>query len=130
MIAGGAESMSQAEFYATEHALGRQGRARGARRTGSPAGASRPAAGTTRSGGMIETAENLRREYGIARAEQDEFALRSHQRAVAAQQDGMFAEEIVPVDGAGPGTGARVVDTRRAPARRHLARDARAACGR
>src|ERR1019366_6872407 len=48
-------------------------------------------------GGMIETAENLRREYSIPRAEQDEFALRSHQLALAAQQDGTFAQEIVPV---------------------------------
>lgn len=46
---------------------------------------------------MIETAENLRREYGISRTEQDELALRSHQRAVAAQQAGHFADEIVPV---------------------------------
>jgi acetyl-CoA C-acetyltransferase len=34
--------------------------------------------------GMLETAENLRKEYPISREEQDEFALRSHQRAVAA----------------------------------------------
>jgi acetyl-CoA C-acetyltransferase len=46
---------------------------------------------------MLETAENLRREYGIPRDEQDELALRSHQRAVAAQRDGRFAQEIVPV---------------------------------
>jgi acetyl-CoA C-acetyltransferase len=46
---------------------------------------------------MLETAENLRREYAIPRAEQDELSLRSHQRAVAAQTDGRFAEEIVPV---------------------------------
>ena len=37
---------------------------------------------------MIETAENLRREYAIPREEQDEFALRSHQRAAAAQAGG------------------------------------------
>jgi acetyl-CoA C-acetyltransferase len=48
-------------------------------------------------GGMLETAENLRREYAISRAEQDEFAVRSHQRAAAAQAEGRFAEEIVPV---------------------------------
>ena len=48
-------------------------------------------------GGMIETAENLRREYHIGRAEQDELALRSHQRAVAAQDAGIFDDEIVPV---------------------------------
>ena len=46
---------------------------------------------------MLETAENLRREYAIGREEQDELALASHQRAVAAQQDGRFAEEIIPV---------------------------------
>jgi acetyl-CoA C-acetyltransferase len=48
-------------------------------------------------GGMIETAENLRREYSIGRAEQDEFAARSHARAVAAQDAGRFADELVPV---------------------------------
>ena len=41
-------------------------------------------------GGMIETAENLRRQYGISRAEQDELAVVSHQRAVAAQKDGLL----------------------------------------
>jgi len=48
-------------------------------------------------GGMLETAENLRRQYGISRLEQDELAVRSHQRAVAAQKDGTFAQEIIPV---------------------------------
>ncbi|MDN5582808.1 MULTISPECIES: acetyl-CoA C-acetyltransferase [unclassified Corynebacterium] len=48
-------------------------------------------------GGMIETAENLRREYGITRQAQDALATESHARAVAAVQDGTFAEEIVPV---------------------------------
>jgi acetyl-CoA C-acetyltransferase len=48
-------------------------------------------------GGMLETAENLRREYAIGREEQDELALRSHRNAVAAQRAGLFAEEIVPV---------------------------------
>jgi acetyl-CoA C-acetyltransferase len=46
---------------------------------------------------MLETAENLRAEYGIPRKEQDELALRSHQLAVAAHERGTFAEEIVPV---------------------------------
>jgi acetyl-CoA C-acetyltransferase len=48
-------------------------------------------------GGMLETAENLRKEYGISREAQDEFALRSHQRAIAAQAEGRFKDEIVPV---------------------------------
>jgi acetyl-CoA C-acetyltransferase len=43
------------------------------------------------------TAENLAAEYGITREEQDELALLSHQRAVAAQDAGKFDEEIVPV---------------------------------
>jgi acetyl-CoA C-acetyltransferase len=46
---------------------------------------------------MLETAENLRREYGISRLEQDELAVRSHHRAVAAQKDGILTEEIVAV---------------------------------
>ena len=46
---------------------------------------------------MVETAENLAREYEIPREEQDEYSLRSHQRAVAARDSGKFADEIVPV---------------------------------
>jgi acetyl-CoA acetyltransferase family protein len=43
------------------------------------------------------TAENLAREYHISREAQDAFALRSHQRAIAATDDGTFKREIVPV---------------------------------
>ena len=46
---------------------------------------------------MPQTAENLASLYGISRADQDAFALRSHQRAVLAQEHGFFAEEIIPV---------------------------------
>jgi len=46
---------------------------------------------------MPETAENVAVEFGIARADQDAMALRSQQRAVAAQARGFFAAEIVPV---------------------------------
>ncbi len=46
---------------------------------------------------MIETAENLRREFGISREAQDELAVASHHRAAAAQASGAFAEEIVDV---------------------------------
>jgi acetyl-CoA C-acetyltransferase len=45
--------------------------------------------------GMVETAENLAREFGISREDADEFAVRSHQRAAAARDAGAFAEEIV-----------------------------------
>ncbi len=44
-----------------------------------------------------ETAENVAEKYGVDRARQDEFALRSHQRAAAARDGGRFGAEIVPV---------------------------------
>jgi 3-oxoadipyl-CoA thiolase len=46
---------------------------------------------------MGETGENVAERYGISREDQDAFALRSHQRAVAAVEAGLFAEEIVPL---------------------------------
>lgn len=46
---------------------------------------------------MGQTAEIIAKEFGISRKEQDEFALRSHIRAVEAQKSGRFAEEITPV---------------------------------
>ena len=45
-----------------------------------------------------ETAENVAERYGVSRQEQDAFALRSHQRAIAAQDACLFAAELVPVD--------------------------------
>jgi len=46
---------------------------------------------------MPRTGENVAEDHGISRADQDAFALRSQQRAAAAQASGFFAEEIVPV---------------------------------
>jgi len=97
VVAGGVESMSQAEYYTTAMRWGsRAGNVelvdRLARGRVTAGGARHPIPG-----GMIETAENLRAEYGIGRQEQDELALRSHERAVAAQKVGVFAEEIVPI---------------------------------
>ena len=46
---------------------------------------------------MGQTAENVAVDFGIGRAEQDEFALESHRRAVAARDEGRFKDEIVPV---------------------------------
>ena len=46
---------------------------------------------------MAQTAENLAKEYGVSREEQDEFALRSHQLGAAAVKNGLFADEIVPL---------------------------------
>jgi acetyl-CoA acyltransferase len=45
------------------------------------------------------TAERVARKYGVSREDADEFALLSHKKAVAAQEAGRFADEIVPVDG-------------------------------
>jgi acetyl-CoA acetyltransferase family protein len=47
---------------------------------------------------MGETGENVAERYGISREDQDAFALRSHQRAVSATEEGRFAEEIVAID--------------------------------
>ena len=52
---------------------------------------------------MGETGENVAERYGVSREDQDAFALRSHQRAVAAAEEGRFAEEIVPVELNGDG---------------------------
>ena len=46
---------------------------------------------------MGETAENVAEQWSVSRADQDAFALRSHQRAIAAQQAGIFDDEIIPV---------------------------------
>ncbi|CAN5208151.1 acetyl-CoA C-acetyltransferase [soil metagenome] len=97
VVAGGAESMSNVEHYALGLRTGvRQGgialldRLDRARETAG--GAGHPI-----SGGMIETAENLRRDYQLSREDQDELSVRSHQRAVTAHSAGRFAEELVPV---------------------------------
>ena len=46
---------------------------------------------------MGQTAEAVARRYGITREEQDRFALRSHQKAIAAREAGRFADQVVPV---------------------------------
>ncbi|MFI5953186.1 acetyl-CoA C-acetyltransferase [Cryptosporangium sp. NPDC051539] len=98
VIAGGAESMSQVEFYSPTVRWGARGEQlvfhdRLARARVTAGGQDYPVPG-----GMLETAENLRREYGISREEQDDYAVRSHARAVAAQSAGRFDAEIVPVE--------------------------------
>lgn len=103
-IAGGAESMSNVEYYTPGVRWGtrlgsmplydRLGRAR------------ERASPEDRFGfisGMVETAENLAREYGVTREEQDVFALRSQHRAVAAWGAGKFDGEVVAVPVAGKG---------------------------
>ncbi len=97
VVAGGAESMSNAVFHSTDM---RWGGARGGIAVHDALARGRTTAGGKHHpvpGGMLETAENLRRQYGIGRHEQDQLAVRSHQRAVAAQSDGLLAETIIPV---------------------------------
>jgi acetyl-CoA acyltransferase len=48
--------------------------------------------------GMGHTAEEVARKFGISREDQDAFAVRSHQKAAKALQEGKFVDEIVPVD--------------------------------
>ncbi|MDV7088947.1 acetyl-CoA C-acetyltransferase [Rhodococcus opacus] len=97
VVAGGAESMSGAAFYSTDMRWGVMGP--GVMMNDSLVRGRITAGGRDYPvpGGMLETAENLRREYNISRDEQDQLAVTSHQRAVAAKQSGVFAEEIVPV---------------------------------
>jgi acetyl-CoA C-acetyltransferase len=59
---------------------------------------------------MGVTAENVAEQYGISREEQDEFAAASHQKAERAIQDGVFRDEIVPIEVPGKRE-TRVVDT-------------------
>lgn len=97
VVAGGAESMSNVVFHSTDM---RWGGARGGVKVHDALARGRTTAGGKHHpvpGGMLETAENLRREYGISRQEQDELAVLSHSRAVTAQKDGLLAETIIPV---------------------------------
>jgi acetyl-CoA C-acetyltransferase len=97
VVAGGAESMSNVEHYA----LGlRTGVRMGGVELMDRLDRARETAGGRHHpvpGGMLETAENLRRDYGISREEQDELSVRSQQRAGAAHDEGRFADELVPV---------------------------------
>ncbi len=97
VVAGGAESMSNVPFYSTDM---RWGGARGGVKVHDGLARGRTTAGGRDypvPGGMLETAENLRRQYEIPRQEQDELAVTSHQRAIAAQKDGILGEEIITV---------------------------------
>ncbi|MGZ8202514.1 MAG: acetyl-CoA C-acetyltransferase [Burkholderiales bacterium] len=98
VLAGGVESMSNVEYYTTDMRWGK--------RAGSVTLHDRLQRGRERSqperrfgyiSGMIETAENLAKEYNITREEADAYALRSHQRAAQAWKSGTFHDEIVPI---------------------------------
>jgi acetyl-CoA C-acetyltransferase len=98
VLAGGVESMSNIEYYSMDVRWGKRSGSvtlhdrldRGRER-------SQPAARFGRISGMIETAENLAREFNVSREQADEYAVMSHRRAAAAWEAGRFDEEVVPV---------------------------------
>lgn len=98
IIAGGAESMSRTE-YIVDSSI-RWGVKGGDMQLRDRLAEARETAGGKNHpipGGMIETAENVRRDYKITREAQDEMAAASHERALQAQAENLFEEEIVPV---------------------------------
>lgn len=98
VIAGGVESMSNIEYYSTDMRWGaRSGNVRFYDRLDRGRERSQPVERFGKISGMIETAENLARDYGISREAADAYAVRSHQRAASAWEAGRFADEIVPV---------------------------------
>ncbi|WP_310497096.1 beta-ketoacyl synthase N-terminal-like domain-containing protein, partial [Sandarakinorhabdus sp.] len=98
VVAGGVESMSNVEYYSIDH--------RGGARMGSTTMHDRLVRGRVMSqpisrygviSGMIETANNLARDYAISREACDAYAAQSHARAAAAWAAGRFDDELVPV---------------------------------
>ncbi len=98
VMAGGVESMSNVEYYTTGMRWGsRAGSVTLHDRLDRGRERSQPEARFGRISGMIETAENLARDFAISRQAADAFALRSQRRAAAAWAEGRFDAEVVPV---------------------------------
>lgn len=98
VVAGGVESMSNVEHYSTDIRKGvRSGNLTLHDRLTRGRVMSQPAERFGVITGMIETAENLAKDYDISREASDTYAVRSHQRAAAAWDKGLFADELVPV---------------------------------
>ena len=97
VLAGGAESMSGAAYFTDAVRWGTK--AGGFEMKDSLAQGRVWAGGVNHpvTGGMIETAENVRERYSISREEQDRLAVRSHEKATAAVKEGRYADELVPV---------------------------------
>ena len=99
VVAGGCESMSNVEHYTLQ--------GRGGARMGDITLHDRLSRGRLMSQpierfgvitGMIETAENLAKDYDITREQADEYAVRSHRNAAAAWEAGKFDDHLVPID--------------------------------
>jgi acetyl-CoA C-acetyltransferase len=95
----GVESMSNIEYYSNDMRWGaRSGSVTLHDRLQRGRERSQPADRFGQISGMPETAENLAREFNISRAMADRFAAQSHQRAAAAWANGLFAEEVAPIE--------------------------------
>ena len=98
VLAGGVESMSNIEYYTTDMRWGaRAGSVKLHDRLERGRERSQPVERFGHISGMIETAENLARQYDISREAADAWAVRSHRRARDAWAAGRFDAEIVPV---------------------------------
>ena len=98
VVAGGVESMSNVEHYTTDVRKGvRAGNLTLHDRLTRGRVMSQPIDRFGVISGMIETAENLARDYAITREQADAYAVRSHQRAAEAWRRGLFDDELVPV---------------------------------
>jgi len=98
VLAGGAESMSSIEYYTTGMRWGaRAGSVQLYDRLDRGRERSQPLERFGPISGMIETAENLAKEYSITREDADEYAVGSHQRAAAAWSAGKFDNETVSI---------------------------------
>jgi len=98
VIAGGVESMSNTEYYSLEMRNGaRAGPVTMHDRLARGRVMSQPISRFGVISGMIETADNLARDYGITREQSDEYAVMSHQRATKAWAEGKFDDELVKV---------------------------------
>ena len=98
ILAGGVESMSNVEYYTTDMRWGsRAGSVKLHDRLERGRERSQPEGRFGRISGMIETAENLARQFGISRAQSDEYAVESQRRAAQAVAAGRFADEMVPL---------------------------------
>ena len=98
VVAGGVESMSNVEHYSIDVRKGvRAGNLVLHDRLTRGRLMSQPIERFGVISGMIETAENLAKDYGITREAADAYAVQSHQRAAAAWAKGLFDDELVPV---------------------------------
>ncbi|HEX7725328.1 MAG TPA: hypothetical protein VF410_02130, partial [Rhizomicrobium sp.] len=98
ILVTGVESMSNIEYYSNDMRWGaRLGDVKFHDRLDRGRANSQPVSRYGESSGAAESTEQIVREYGITREASDRWAVRSHQRATAAWNEGRFNDEVVPV---------------------------------